>query len=66
VAWVAVFSTLAGLLYGAWVDGASIWRVGLYVAAAVATLALIVYLFQVRQRGAATRPETAQTQHEVE
>jgi uncharacterized membrane protein YraQ (UPF0718 family) len=28
VAWVAVFSTLAGLLYGAWVDGASAWWIG--------------------------------------
>jgi len=25
VAWVTLFSTLAGLLYGAWVDGASVW-----------------------------------------
>ena len=31
VAWVALFSTLAGLMYGTWVDGASIWLVALYL-----------------------------------
>jgi uncharacterized membrane protein YraQ (UPF0718 family) len=28
VGWVALFSTLAGLIYGAWVDGISLWLVG--------------------------------------
>jgi uncharacterized membrane protein YraQ (UPF0718 family) len=32
VAWVALFSTLAGLIYGAWVNGASISLVALYLA----------------------------------
>ncbi len=31
VAWVAIFSTLAGLLYGAWVDGTSGWLIGGYL-----------------------------------
>ncbi len=31
VAWVALFSTLAGLLYGAWVDGAVPWQAILWV-----------------------------------
>lgn len=31
VGWVALFSTLAGLIYGAWVDGVSIGLVGLYL-----------------------------------
>ncbi|HSL42417.1 MAG TPA: permease [Anaerolineales bacterium] len=31
VGWVALFSTLAGLIYGAWADGASIGRVALYL-----------------------------------
>ena len=31
VGWVALFSTLAGLIYGAWVDGASIGIVALYL-----------------------------------
>ena len=40
VAWVAVFSTLAGLIYGAWVDGAGWWQIGLYLAAFLALLAV--------------------------
>jgi uncharacterized membrane protein YraQ (UPF0718 family) len=31
VFWVALFSTLAGLIYGAWVDGASLGLIGLYL-----------------------------------
>jgi hypothetical protein len=31
VAWVALFSTLAGLIYGAWMDGASIELVAMYL-----------------------------------
>ena len=31
VFWVAIFSTLAGLIYGAWVDGASLGMVALYL-----------------------------------
>ena len=31
VAWVALFSTLAGLIYGAWVDGLSVGFVALYL-----------------------------------
>ncbi len=38
VGWVALFSTLAGLLYGAWVDGASAW---LILGGTVASLALL-------------------------
>jgi uncharacterized protein len=33
VGWVALFSTLAGLIYGAWVDGTSIGLVSLYLSA---------------------------------
>ena len=39
VAWVALFSTLAGLLYGAWKDGTSVWLIGVYLLAFVAVLA---------------------------
>jgi len=39
VAWVTVFSTLAGLIYGAWVDGASTWVVGLYLVGGLIVLA---------------------------
>ena len=38
VGWVALFSTLAGLMYGAWVDGVSVWLLGLYLVGFLATL----------------------------
>ena len=40
VGWVALFSLLSGLLYGAVVDGTSIWLVGLYLLALLGVLAL--------------------------
>lgn len=42
VGWVALFSTLAGLLYGAWVDGASPWLIVGGTAAGLALLALVL------------------------
>jgi len=33
VVWVALFSTIAGLLYGAWKDGTSTWWIALYLVA---------------------------------
>lgn len=44
VGWVALFSTLAGLIYGAWVDGASLGIVTLYLACFLAVLAVIMWL----------------------
>lgn len=44
VSWVALFSTLAGLTYGAWVDGASVGAVGLYLALFLALLAAVLWL----------------------
>jgi len=38
VAWVALFSTLAGLIYGSWIDGASIGLVALYLVFFIAML----------------------------
>ena len=38
VGWVALFSTLAGLIYGAWVDGASITILIAYILAVLALL----------------------------
>jgi hypothetical protein len=38
-----MFSTLAGLTFGAWVDGASVWLLGGYLAAFVAMLAVGLY-----------------------
>ncbi len=39
VFWVALFSTLAGLLYGAWKDGTSLGWIGLYLLGLLAVLA---------------------------
>jgi len=50
---VSVFSTAAGLLYGAWVDGASLLVVGLWLAAIVAVLAGVVRLLRGRSERAA-------------
>ncbi len=44
VAWVALFSTLAGLIYGAYVDGASAGLLALYVLAVLAILAGSLWL----------------------
>jgi uncharacterized membrane protein YraQ (UPF0718 family) len=38
VGWVTVFSTLAGLIYGAWIDGISPWVLLLYLIVGVAVL----------------------------
>jgi uncharacterized membrane protein YraQ (UPF0718 family) len=44
VGWVALFSAVAGLLYGAWIDGTSLWTIGAYLAAFLGVLALSLYL----------------------
>jgi hypothetical protein len=41
---VTVFSTLAGLIYGAWVDGASLWLILGYLLAILAVLAAVLWL----------------------
>jgi len=51
VAWVALFSTLAGLIYGAWVDGASAGMILLYLAAFMGILSLALYLVSRRNLG---------------
>jgi len=48
VGWVALFSTLAGLMYGAWVDGASIALVSLYLISFLAVLAGVMWLVERR------------------
>lgn len=57
VGWVALFSTLAGLIYGAWVDGTSIALVSLYLLSFLAALAGIVWLVGRR------RADTAMAAH---
>ncbi|GAB4473501.1 MAG: hypothetical protein Kow00124_12560 [Anaerolineae bacterium] len=54
VGWVALFSTLAGLLYGSWVDGASLWLVGGYLVGALAVLALGLWLINRRRQNTST------------
>jgi hypothetical protein len=44
VGWVALFSTLAGLIYGAWVDGTSFGVLAACVAALMGILALALWL----------------------
>jgi uncharacterized membrane protein YraQ (UPF0718 family) len=58
VGWVALFSTLAGLMYGAWVNGASLGLVSLYLVLFLAALAGILWL--VDRRNA----ETTQFAHQ--
>ena len=43
VAWVALFSTLAGLIYGAWTDGTKIGLIVLYIGLMLALLAGILW-----------------------
>ncbi len=58
VGWVALFSTLAGLIFGAWVDGASLWLIGLYLAAFVAVLAGALWLIGRRSAPAQASADT--------
>lgn len=43
VGWVALFSTLAGLIYGAWADGASLGLVVLYLLVFLALLSALLW-----------------------
>ena len=49
VAWVTLFSTLAGLIYGAWVDGASLWLLAAAVLAGVGLLVVALARLSARQ-----------------
>jgi uncharacterized membrane protein YraQ (UPF0718 family) len=44
VALVALFSTLAGLAYGAWIDGTSAWLIAAAVAAVLVALSAFLWL----------------------
>mgnify|MGYP001045509380 CR=1 FL=1 len=54
VFWVALFSTLAGLIYGALEDGASIWQVALYVLAFLSLLVAGLWWMTRRRSGRRT------------
>jgi len=49
VGWVALFSTLAGLIYGAWVDGAGLGWITLYFFIFLGALSLILWLVSRRE-----------------
>ncbi|HSJ59043.1 MAG TPA: permease, partial [Anaerolineae bacterium] len=55
---VTVFSTLAGLIYGAWVDGANLWLILGYLAAIIAVLAGGLWLVGRLDRKAEVTAET--------
>jgi uncharacterized membrane protein YraQ (UPF0718 family) len=57
VFWVSLFSTLAGLIYGAWVDGAGIGRIALYLVAFLAVLSAALWL-----AGRRSAPDTGAVQ----
>jgi uncharacterized protein len=61
VFWVALFSTLAGLIYGTWVDGASLGLIALYLFIALALLALVLWLVGKRNALKVTALERATT-----
>lgn len=50
VGWVAVFSILAGVIYGAWVDGVGVARLVTYLIASLGLLAVILMLVERRNR----------------
>jgi hypothetical protein len=49
VGWVALFSALAGLIYGAWIDGVSLAMVGFYLFVFVSLLGLTLWLIDLRK-----------------
>ena len=59
VAWVALFSTLAGLIYGAWVDGASIFFLSFYLVLFLAAMTLGLWWINHRRELASTTSNQA-------
>ena len=61
VGWVALFSTLAGLIYGSWVDGASLGLIALYLGGFLAALAAILFLVNKQLGKKTSLPQSAAT-----
>jgi uncharacterized protein len=61
VGWVALFSTLAGLTYGAWVDGTSFWLLSLLLGFFLAGLAAVLFLVNKRLQQKGSLAQTAST-----
>jgi len=59
VFWVALFSTLAGMIYGSWVDGTSLGLILLYLGLFLATLAAGLWWVSRRNRVNATASTSA-------
>jgi uncharacterized protein len=59
VFWVALFSTLAGLIYGAWVDGSSLLLLALYLTSFLAALAGVMWLLNRRGQFYVPAPTSA-------
>jgi len=59
VVFVAIFSTVSGLIYGAWVDGASLWLLLAYLLLFLVVLAGALYLIDKRNRSRAPVKVTA-------
>jgi len=59
VGWVALFSVLAGLIFGAWVDGASILMLALVLAILMGALAFVLWI--VSRRGSRVVVSTSST-----
>ena len=56
---IVLFSLLAGLIYGAWVDGASVWLIGLCLVVVVGLVALGLYQVNKRNLQKAVGPPAA-------
>jgi uncharacterized membrane protein YraQ (UPF0718 family) len=61
VFWVALFSTLAGLIYGAFEDGASIWLIALYLLGFLSLLAAGLWWMNRRRAIQPAAPPEAST-----
>lgn len=59
VGWVALFSTLSGLIYGAWVDGASVWLLLGYLALFIVVLVSGLQLLDRRSRRITVRTSSS-------
>jgi hypothetical protein len=57
---VTIFATVAGLLYGAWVDGASLWLILAGLAVFLGLLVLSLWLIGRRYHHTAVSAETQQ------
>lgn len=53
VAWVALFSTTSGMIYGAWTDGASTWTLTAYLGIFLIILISVMYLVNRRNQSLA-------------